>query len=224
MKTHQCRPRRVTCASALSSVCAGVVATHTNYICHVMCPPLPPRCCPSTLCVCMCHHQQQQVVVKPASGSNPGIPPSSLMSFLRVKPSLQGAVLAEFDTAFRNPFYASRFDNGSTIDAGSIASAAAVLAAAVHRLAGGDSQLPLQVRGGGKCSGFLCSDVMSPPHVHAVQYAGWPLAVVSAQCSVCWCDVWHAAAVVLPCLLTTTTTATQHCCAATTTAAAGQHD
>lgn len=60
------------------------------------------------------------------------------MSFLRVKPSIQGAVLAEFDQAFTNPYYASRFDNGSTIDADGVAAAAAVLAAAVHRLAGGD--------------------------------------------------------------------------------------
>lgn len=86
-----------------------------------------------------------QVAVTEASASNPGIPPSSLMSFLRVKPSIQGVVLAEFDKAFTNPFYASRFDNGSRADPGSIAATAAVLAAALHRLAGGDPQ-QLQVR------------------------------------------------------------------------------
>jgi nicastrin len=73
-----------------------------------------------------------------ASGSNPGIPPSSLMSFLRVIPSVQGLVLAEFDEGFINPYFGSRFDNGSTINADGMASVAAVLAAAVHRLAGGD--------------------------------------------------------------------------------------
>lgn len=86
-----------------------------------------------------------QVAVTEASASNPGIPPSSLMSFLRVKPSIQGVVLTEFDKAFTNHFYASRFDNGSRADAGSIAATAAVLAAALHRLAGGDPQ-QLQVR------------------------------------------------------------------------------
>jgi nicastrin len=33
-----------------------------------------------------------------ASSSNPGIPPSSLSSFLRQKPAIAGVVLAEFDT------------------------------------------------------------------------------------------------------------------------------
>lgn len=81
-----------------------------------------------------------QVTVTEATASNPGIPPSSLMSFLRVKPSIRGVVLTEFDSAFINPFYASRFDNDSSADAGSIAATAAVLAAALHRLAGGDPQ------------------------------------------------------------------------------------
>ena len=38
----------------------------------------------------------------PASGSNPGIPPSSLMSLLRARPAIAGAVLADFDSAFTN--------------------------------------------------------------------------------------------------------------------------
>ncbi|KAF6250532.1 Nicastrin-domain-containing protein [Scenedesmus sp. NREL 46B-D3] len=80
-----------------------------------------------------------EIDVLPASASNPGIPPSSLMSFLRVKPSIQGLVLAEFDDGFSNPYFGSRFDNGSTVNADGIASVAAVLAAAVQRLAGGDA-------------------------------------------------------------------------------------
>eukprot|EP00882_Tetradesmus_deserticola_P034108 GHRQ01039023.1.p1 GENE.GHRQ01039023.1~~GHRQ01039023.1.p1 ORF type:complete len:247 (+),score=90.49 GHRQ01039023.1:183-923(+) len=79
----------------------------------------------------------RQLDVLPASTSNPGIPPSSLMSFLRVKPSIQGVVLAEFDDGFINPYFGSRFDNGSTLNADGVAAVAAVLAAAVHRLAGG---------------------------------------------------------------------------------------
>lgn len=73
-----------------------------------------------------------------ASASNPGIPPASLMSFLRINSSIQGVVLAEYDTGFSNPYYSSRFDNGSTINADGVASTAAVLAGALHRLAGGD--------------------------------------------------------------------------------------
>lgn len=66
------------------------------------------------------------------------------MSFLRVNASVQGLVLAEFDTAFSNPFFASRFDNSSCISTDSIAATAAVLAAALHRLAAGSAP-PLQV-------------------------------------------------------------------------------
>lgn len=79
-----------------------------------------------------------QISVKPADAGNPGIPPSSLMSFLRLNSSLQGVVLTEFDQSFTNPYYGSRFDNGSTLNVDGIAGAAAVLGAALHRLAGGD--------------------------------------------------------------------------------------
>lgn len=65
------------------------------------------------------------------------------MSFLRINSSIQGVVLSDFDTAFTNPFYASRFDSGSSMSNSSVAATAAVLAAAVHRLAGGD---PLQLK------------------------------------------------------------------------------
>lgn len=82
-----------------------------------------------------------QAAVSPASSSNPGVPPSSLMSFLRVKPSVQGAVLAEFDRAYSNPYQGSRFDDaaraGADAGAGGIAVAASVVAAAAHSLAGG---------------------------------------------------------------------------------------
>lgn len=80
-----------------------------------------------------------QTVVAPASSSNPGIPPSSLMSFLRIKPSIAGVVLTEFDRSYSNPYQGSRFDNASRFDAGSVVRAAAVVAAALHRLAGGGS-------------------------------------------------------------------------------------
>jgi hypothetical protein len=59
------------------------------------------------------------------------------MSFLRVRPSIAGVVLTEFDSAYSNPYQGGRFDNGSRVDAGGISRTAAVLAAALHRLAGG---------------------------------------------------------------------------------------
>lgn len=74
------------------------------------------------------------------------------MSFLRINSTIQGVVLAEFDTGFTNPYYTSRFDNGSTINPGGIASTAAVLAGTLHRLAGGD---PTNLKVGGCCEIFL---------------------------------------------------------------------
>ena len=92
------------------------------------------------------HTQTLQASVSPASSSNPGVPPSSLMSFLRVKPAVQGVVLTEFDREYSNPCQGSRFDDaGQTASGGGgggsgtegIARAAAVVAAAVHALASG---------------------------------------------------------------------------------------
>jgi Nicastrin len=87
-----------------------------------------------------------QAVVAAASRSNPGVPPGSLFSFLRAKPLISAAALTDFDSAFRNRFYGSRFDNGSNADIGSVAAAAAVAARALHALAAGPEAAPLQVQ------------------------------------------------------------------------------
>ncbi|CAL8470795.1 g10337 [Coccomyxa elongata] len=79
--------------------------------------------------------------ISEASGHNPGIPPSSLMSFLRVKPGIAGVVLEEFNTHFINPFYHSRLDINISIEA--VTSAAIVLARALHETAYGGSEVPL---------------------------------------------------------------------------------
>eukprot|EP00877_Chromochloris_zofingiensis_P006849 jgi/Chrzof1/2417/Cz11g14180.t1 len=80
-----------------------------------------------------------KATVSDASASNPGIPPSSLMSFLRVNASIQGVILNEFDQAYTNPYYGSRFDNGSQINPKAILGSAALLTAALHTLAGGQA-------------------------------------------------------------------------------------
>lgn len=86
-----------------------------------------------------------QAVVSAASRSNPGVPPGSLFSFLRAKPSVAAAALTDFDSAYSNRFYGSRFDNGSNADVGSVSAAAAVAARALHALAAGPHAAPLQV-------------------------------------------------------------------------------
>lgn len=81
-----------------------------------------------------------QAEVSEASSHNPGLPPSSLMSFLRVKPGISGVVLGDFNTHFINPFYQSHLDANVSIDA--VTSAAVVAARALHETAFGGSEVP----------------------------------------------------------------------------------
>ncbi|XP_016685963.1 nicastrin isoform X1 [Gossypium hirsutum] len=55
--------------------------------------------------------KSEGVTVSNASSSNPGIPPSSLMAFLRKNSSTSGIVLEDFDTVFANKFYHSHLDD-----------------------------------------------------------------------------------------------------------------
>lgn len=87
---------------------------------------------------------EAQVTVAPASSSTPGIPPSSLMSFLRVKPSIQGVVLADYDTAF-SKYHFTDFDNGTFVFIEPMVSAAIVLARSLHALAAPPGAPPVVV-------------------------------------------------------------------------------
>lgn len=73
-----------------------------------------------------------------ASKSNPGIPPSSLMSFLRKNSSVSGLVLEDFDTSFRNKFYHSHWDDISNINSSAVATAASLVARTLYILGSGD--------------------------------------------------------------------------------------
>lgn len=83
--------------------------------------------------------------VAPAAASNPGIPPASLFSFLRVNPTIKGVVLADHTGPFVNPYYESRLDTVDNIQAGSLAAASGVVAEALHSLASGPATPPLKV-------------------------------------------------------------------------------
>lgn len=75
------------------------------------------------------------VNIKKADVSNPGVPPSSLMSFLRKNSFISGIVLEDFDTSFINNFYHSHLDNPSNINSSSIAAASIMVARALYILA-----------------------------------------------------------------------------------------
>ncbi|PKU68574.1 Nicastrin [Dendrobium catenatum] len=83
------------------------------------------------------------VNIKKADVSNPGVPPSSLMSFLRKNSSVSGVVLEDFDTFFINKFYHSHLDDPSNINSSSIAAAAIMVARALYILASDSPHLNL---------------------------------------------------------------------------------
>lgn len=68
-----------------------------------------------------------------ASLDTPGIPPSSLMSFVANNPLQAGVVLTEFDRNYTNPYYGSRFDR--KINLPSLCRAATVLSQTMYQLA-----------------------------------------------------------------------------------------
>jgi hypothetical protein len=83
--------------------------------------------------------------VEEASESLPGIPPSSLSSFLRANASIAGVVLTEFDADFTNRYYNSRFD--TEVHERGLVAAAIVTARALHSIAvNGTGIKPLKVR------------------------------------------------------------------------------
>lgn len=76
-----------------------------------------------------------------ASKSNPGIPPSSFMSFSKQKPHIAGVVLEDFDTSFTNKFYHSHLDDLSNINSSAIVAAASLVARTLYILANNSKDL-----------------------------------------------------------------------------------
>ncbi|XP_024365272.1 nicastrin isoform X1 [Physcomitrium patens] len=73
--------------------------------------------------------------VKLANEDNPGIPPSSLMTFVHNDPTVAGVVIEEFDTAFTNKYYNSVDDNSSNVNLPSLVVAASLVARSLVLLA-----------------------------------------------------------------------------------------
>ncbi|MFS8034456.1 putative nicastrin [Helianthus anomalus] len=83
----------------------------------------------------------ESIIYSTASESNPGIPPSSFMSFLRQNPHTPGVVLEDFDTSFTNKFYHSHLDDLSNINSSAIAAAASLVARTLYVLASNNNDL-----------------------------------------------------------------------------------
>ncbi|XP_065848730.1 nicastrin isoform X2 [Euphorbia lathyris] len=85
--------------------------------------------------------ESKNVTVTMASTSNPGIPPSSLMSFLRKNSSTPGVILEDFDAAFNNKFYHSHLDDMSNVNSSAIVVVASIVARSLYILASGSKSL-----------------------------------------------------------------------------------
>ncbi|KAL3596763.1 hypothetical protein D5086_008400 [Populus alba] len=83
----------------------------------------------------------ENITVSSASTLNPGIPPSSLMAFLKKNPSTSGMVLEDFDTSFSDKFYHSHLDDMSNINSSSIVAAASLVARTLYILASDDKNI-----------------------------------------------------------------------------------
>ncbi|XP_022843240.1 nicastrin-like [Olea europaea var. sylvestris] len=77
----------------------------------------------------------ESIKISMASKSNPGVPPSSLMTFLRKKSHISGVVLEDFDTSFTNKFYHSHLDDLSNVNSSAIVAAASLVARTLYLLA-----------------------------------------------------------------------------------------
>ncbi|XP_027337970.1 nicastrin [Abrus precatorius] len=77
----------------------------------------------------------ENIKIASASASNPGIPPSSLMTFLEKNPAISGIVLEDFDSVFVNKFYHSHLDDISNVNSSAIVAAASLIARTIYLLA-----------------------------------------------------------------------------------------
>ncbi|KAJ0245631.1 Nicastrin [Hirschfeldia incana] len=79
--------------------------------------------------------ESKNIKILSADKTNPGIPPSSLMAFMKKNPQTSAVVLEDFDTKFVNKFYHSHLDDLSNINSSSVVAAASVVARTLFILA-----------------------------------------------------------------------------------------
>ncbi|RID65380.1 hypothetical protein BRARA_D00579 [Brassica rapa] len=77
----------------------------------------------------------KNIKILSADKTNPGIPPSSLMAFMKKNPQTSAVVLEDFDTKFANKFYHSHLDDLSNVNSSSVVAAASVVARTLYILA-----------------------------------------------------------------------------------------
>ncbi|KMS99114.1 hypothetical protein BVRB_2g047570 [Beta vulgaris subsp. vulgaris] len=79
--------------------------------------------------------ESHDVKISAANILNPGVPPSSMMSFLNKNSQISGVILEDFDATFENEFYHSHLDDISNINSTSVVAAASLVARSLYILA-----------------------------------------------------------------------------------------
>ena len=92
-----------------------------------------------SLCTCMSETTcYLQLTVSLADSQNPGLPPSSTASFLRVNHSISGIVFQEFDSHYTNPYYATSDDGLDGLNVPGMVAVASLLAEVLAERATGE--------------------------------------------------------------------------------------
>ncbi|XP_050270062.1 nicastrin [Quercus robur] len=85
--------------------------------------------------------KSEHIICSVANASNPGIPPSSLMTFLQKNSHTSGVVLEDFNSVFSNKFYHSHLDDTSNINSSAVVAAASLVARTLYILASDNNTL-----------------------------------------------------------------------------------
>ncbi|ESR45971.1 hypothetical protein CICLE_v10000514mg [Citrus x clementina] len=104
--------------------------------------------------------KSENIEVLSSNSSNPGIPPSSLMAFLKKNSLTSGIVLEDFDTAFTNKFYHSHLDDMANINSSAVVAAASLIARSLYILASDNNDMHSSVLGAINVNTSLVEELM----------------------------------------------------------------
>ncbi|GAB2212538.1 hypothetical protein Drorol1_Dr00020511 [Drosera rotundifolia] len=119
----------------IGSVGKGYINGVNTFYAHAAGDDLATNYTLNALQVALASLKSDSVKLSNASSANPGIPPSSLMMFLKKNSRASGIVLEDFDTSFSNEFYHSHLDDIANVNSTSIVAAASLIARSLYILA-----------------------------------------------------------------------------------------
>ncbi|KAM7519844.1 hypothetical protein LguiB_018806 [Lonicera macranthoides] len=104
--------------------------------------------------------KSEAIKLSTANASNPGIPPASLMAFMKKNAKTSGIVIEDFDTVFKNKFYHSHLDNQSNINSSAIVAASSLVARSLYILASNKTDLSASALNSVKVNASLVEELL----------------------------------------------------------------